>query len=133
VPRYRVTNLTRNTLLAERAEAAQTFLARLRGLVGRGTPGVAEGLWLAPCTAIHTWFMREPIDALFLGAGGQVLHVEAGLRPWRRSGRHPGARGVLELPSGRVAASGTRAGDRLALVPDARAAKPSFTAAGVLA
>jgi uncharacterized protein len=113
VPRYRVTNLTRNTLLADRARRADTFAGRLLGLMGRSTLPVGEGLWLTPSTGIHTFFMRLPIDALVLDASLAVIEVYAVLVPWRVSRMHRGALGVLELPAGIAEASGTRPGDRL--------------------
>ena len=70
-------------------------------------------------------FMRFPIDAVFLGAGEAgagdegpraVLSVHRGLRTW--IGIVPlvrGAAGVLELPVGTIARSGTVVGDRIVL------------------
>jgi uncharacterized membrane protein (UPF0127 family) len=115
VPRYRVTNLTRNTLLAVEAEVAASFGGRLRGLLGREGLAPGGGLWLWPCDGIHTCFLRFPIDALVLDATGGVLAVYPALAPWRVSRRHRGARGVLELPAGTAAASGTRPGDVVGL------------------
>jgi uncharacterized membrane protein (UPF0127 family) len=112
-----VTNLTRNTLVADGADAATTFAARLRGLVGQPTLPRGTALWLTPCRGVHTWFLRAPIDALFLDGRGRVLHVEARLRPWRTSGWHRRAEGVLELPAGAAAASLTHPGDQLELEP----------------
>jgi uncharacterized membrane protein (UPF0127 family) len=65
--------------------------------------------------------MRFPIDAVFVGkpdadGGRPVLAVHERLPPWR--GLVPlvrGAHGVLELPVGTVAASGTVVGDRVTI------------------
>ena len=63
------------------------------------------------------FFMRFPIDAVFLGkpapdGGGRSLAAKRALRPW--TGIVPlvrGAAGVLELPAGTIESSGTVAGD----------------------
>lgn len=111
--RYRVRNLTRNTLLADQAARAVTFTERFQGLMGVTELPLGQGLHIAPCTSIHTFFMKIPIDALFLDASQQVIDVCHALTPWRMSRVYFGAKSVLELPAGTAAASKTEAGDRL--------------------
>jgi uncharacterized membrane protein (UPF0127 family) len=111
-------NLTRHAVLAERLEVARSFWARFVGLMGRAELGAGSGLFLAG-NGIHMFFMRFPIDAVFVGrpvaeAGGArpVVRVHRGLRAW--TGLVPfvrGAHGVLELPVGTIDASGTQVGD----------------------
>ncbi|MEW5738626.1 MAG: DUF192 domain-containing protein [Myxococcota bacterium] len=115
--RYRVTNLTRNTLLADRAARADSFLSRFKGLMGVAALPLGEGLQIEPCTSIHTFFMRIPIDALFLDKDLTVVDICHALPPWRVSRVYFGARSVLELPAGTAAASQTQPGDRLAMTP----------------
>ena len=62
---------------------AVTPFARMRGLLGRQGLGVGEALLLKPCNAIHTLFMRYPIDAVFLDRAGRVVRRIRGIRPWR--------------------------------------------------
>ena len=112
--RYRVTNLTRNTLLAVRALRAATFASRFKGLMGVASLPVGEGLHIEPCTGIHTFFMRLPIDAIFLDASLQIVEVCHAMAPWRMSRIYPNARSVLEIPAGVSLASRTVPGDRLA-------------------
>lgn len=56
------------------------------------------------------FFMRFPIDAVFLDRDLVVMKVVEDLAPWRTAGQR-GAKAVLELPAG--AASGLQPGDRL--------------------
>lgn len=113
-------NLSRGTTLAEDLEVARSFWSRLRGLMGRRPLARGSGLYLAG-NGIHMFFMRFPIDAVFLSRPGpagerQVLAVRTGLAPWR--GLVPyvrGAAGVLELPAGTVGESGTAVGDVVVL------------------
>jgi hypothetical protein len=112
--RYRVTNLTRNTLLADRVARADGFLGRLKGLMGVEDLPMGEGLHIEPCTSIHTFFMKIPIDALFLDEGLTVVDVCHAMPAWRMSRVYLRARSVLELPAGTAQASGTERGDVLA-------------------
>lgn len=98
--------------LAARVEVADAFFPRLLGLMGRGL-GAEEGLYLAPCASIHTFCMRMPIDAAFLDEEGRAVALFHALSPWRVTRWVPGARGVLELPAGTLAARGFREGQRV--------------------
>ncbi len=117
--RYRVTNLTRNTLLADRASNADTFMARFKGLMGVAELPLGDGLHIAPCNSVHTFFMKIPIDVLFLDASRQVIDIAHAIAPWRVSRVYFNAKSVLELPAGTAAASKTEAGDRLDFSPEA--------------
>jgi uncharacterized membrane protein (UPF0127 family) len=112
---YSVTN-ERGVVVCERCTIADTPVSRLRGLLGRDELDADEGLLLRPESSVHTWFMRFPIDVLFLEADMTVLSVREHLRPWRTAGER-GARSVLELPAGTCEQRGLRPGDRLALEP----------------
>ncbi len=78
---------------------ANTFGTRLRGLMGRPSLGMNEGLLLVDCPQVHTCFMRIPIDVLYLGSDMKGIEVET-LAPWRLGRRVRGARHVLEMPAG---------------------------------
>ncbi len=99
----KVFNKTKNLPVSAAAARADTFSTRLFGLIPRRSLGEEEALWLEPCAMIHMCFMSFPIDAAFLDREGRVLRVVSSLKPWRVSPWVPGARGVLELPSGRCA------------------------------
>src|SRR5919201_487746 len=92
---------------------ADTHFSRLRGLLGRKELGADEGILLAPESKIHTWFMRFPIDVVFLDADLTVLGMREYMKPWRITGWR-GARLVLELAAGTCERGGLRPGDRLA-------------------
>jgi uncharacterized protein len=114
-------NETRGTVLAERLAIASSLWGRFRGLMGRSALPDGDGLFLTGTNGIHMFFMRFPIDAVFVGKAGSdglrpVLSVHRGIRPW--VGLVPlvrGADGVLELPVGAVDASATVPGDALRL------------------
>jgi uncharacterized protein len=115
VESLRITNSARGTTLAGQACRARSFLARCRGLMGRPELPAGAGLLLEGDNAIHTCFMRFPIDVAFLDADGRVLHLIHRLPAWRTSRIVWRARAVLELPAGTLANTGTRLGDQLAV------------------
>jgi uncharacterized membrane protein (UPF0127 family) len=98
----------------ERCRVADTPLTRLRGLLGRKSLPLGEGLLIRPAGAVHMFFMRFPIDVVFLDGDLGVVGVVEELKPWRAAGRR-GARSVLELAAGEVERRGIGVGDRLAI------------------
>src|SRR3954454_14100651 len=102
--------------ICERCSVADRPHTRMRGLLGRADLPAGEGLLLRPSPSIHTWFMRFPIDALFLDRDLCVLGVRRDLRPWRMAWQK-GARAVLELAAGEAQMRNIRPGDQLVLGP----------------
>jgi uncharacterized membrane protein (UPF0127 family) len=108
-------NETRDRCLATGCRRALRFHRRLVGLLGRERLDPGEGLWIEPCSSVHTWFMRFPLDVLFLDREGVVVAVHPDLPPFRTTPIHRRARAALELPVGTLAATGTLPGDRVSL------------------
>lgn len=106
-------NARTGSVLADRLERASSPLARMRGLLGKASLAEGEGLWIQPCNAIHTFFMRFAIDVVFLSRDLRVVRAIPELRPWRATRIHPRAALVVELPRGTVRRTGTREGDVL--------------------
>ena len=109
-----VTVLSERGVVCDRCELADSPVTRLRGLMGRGRLEPGGGLMLRPASAIHTSFMRFPIDAVFLDHELRVLRVREGLRPWRAAAVR-NATSVLELAAGQAARNGLIPGTRLRL------------------
>ena len=86
----------------------------MKGLLGRRSLLPGEGLLLKPAGSVHTWFMRFPIDVVFLDRELRVLAVRSDLRPWRMAAQR-GAHSTLELAAGEAVRRGIRVGDRLRL------------------
>lgn len=104
-------NLTRGTTLAHRVALADNPIARMRGLLGRSSLPPGEGLWIRPCNSIHMFFMKFPIDALFLSRDMRAVRLVHRLRPWHLAGPVLRAWSVIELPEGTLALSGSQTGD----------------------
>jgi hypothetical protein len=60
------------------------------------------------------FFMRFPIDAVFLDRDLVVMKVVEDLAPWRMAAQR-GAKAVLELPAGAARIAELQPGDRLVL------------------
>ena len=108
----RVLNLTRQCDLGDSVEVAGTSAARRKGLLGRESLAPGGGLWILPCESIHTFFMRFPIDLVYLDRQYRVKKVRRAVPAWRLSGCLS-AHSVLELPAGTVESTQTQPGDRL--------------------
>ena len=105
-------NQTRDTLLADRADIANTAALRNKGLLKHTGLAPGEGLWIVPCSAVHTVGMKFPIDVLFLNKAKKVLKIRRNMNKWKMAVRM-GARSVLELPAGRCDTMQTIVGDQL--------------------
>src|SRR5437588_2157330 len=110
-----IVNLTRGNVICEDVLIADRPRRRMRGLLGRGSLPLGEGMLLQPAPSIHTAFMRFAFDAVFMDGTLRVLKIVERLAPWRvASARHSWA--VLELAEGEVDARGVELGDQLGVV-----------------
>lgn len=75
---------------------ADNFFSRARGLLFRRPLQVGEGLLIRPCNSVHTWFMRYPIDVIYLDADNEVTKIVENMTPWRLSFAK-NARSVIEV------------------------------------
>jgi uncharacterized membrane protein (UPF0127 family) len=119
VSRQQVTAHVDDRVVCERCDVADHLVARMRGLLGRSNLPQGEGVILRPAGSIHTFFMRFPIDVVFLNDEDVVVGVVHRLRPWRAAGVK-GARSVLELAAGEAEARGVEVGSKLAFDPPTR-------------
>lgn len=99
-------------IVSTRCLIADTPLLRMRGLLGRTELAEGEGVLIRPTNAIHMWFMRFAIDAIFLDDQCEILRIAEGLGPWRMAACR-GAKSVLEVAAGTCAEVGVTPGDRL--------------------
>lgn len=104
---------TRQTTLLRDLEIAESFFARGRGLLGRASLGPEQGLWIKPCNNIHTWFMKFPIDCVFVDRGLTVRSLRENIRPWRMVMPQWSAHSVIEMPAGSVSRLGIQVGEVL--------------------
>jgi hypothetical protein len=116
-----VRNITRGTSIGNDIDTAETSAQRRTGLLKHLKLDDGTGLWIVPCESVHTFFMKFPIDLIYLDRAHRVRATVRALRPWRLSMCLP-AHSILELPVGTIDRTNTRKGDQLSLEP---AANPS--------
>ena len=109
----KIQNLTQGTEIASCLEVADTPSTRNKGLLGRTGLPSGGGLWIVPCASVHTFFMKFPIDLVYIDRRKKVKKVRSRVGPWRLSACFF-AHSILELPAGTVDSTQTRRGDQLA-------------------
>jgi uncharacterized membrane protein (UPF0127 family) len=110
-----VKNLTQGQLLITHGELAETFWARFWGLMGRTSLRKGEGLVLKGDKSIHTFFMKFPIDVVYVDRAGHVVRVDPAMQPFRIGPIVFEAAYILELPMGVIQATQTALGDQLTI------------------
>ena len=107
--RYGLWNLRTGQPVAANVVAAFDSRTRRQGLLGRGGLPPGDALILAPCSSVHTAFMRFPLDLVFLDRAGRVLKTSSAVRPWRIRAAWR-AFAVVELQAGGSSVPERRAG-----------------------
>jgi uncharacterized protein len=115
-PRLKIWNLTRQAALAHCVEVANNGATRRKGLLGRDGLPDGQGVWIVPCESVHTFWMKFPIDLVYLDRNKKVKKVKSGVPPWRLSACLS-AHSVLEFASGTVHRTQTKPGDSLEFSP----------------
>jgi uncharacterized protein len=78
---------------------ANSFISRARGLLFSSRLKENEGIWIIPCSSIHTFFMSYPIDVVFLDKYGVVEKIIEQVTPFSLSICNK-AHSVVEFKSG---------------------------------
>jgi uncharacterized membrane protein (UPF0127 family) len=97
---------------------------RRTGLLNHDHLPQGHALVIAPCNAIHTFFMKFPIDVAFLARDGRVLKVRSAVAPWRITASLR-AHAVIELAAGMLRRTGTARGHRLEVKGCSSTASPT--------
>jgi uncharacterized membrane protein (UPF0127 family) len=111
---HQLVNGRTGEVVAHDVRTAFDSATRRKGLLGLDGMPPGSALIIAPCSAIHTWFMRFAIDIAFVAKDGRVVKVKRALGPWRMSGALS-AHAVVELPAGALSSARTDRGDVLTL------------------
>ena len=109
-----IINTRNGKVVADRLLTAFDSESRRKGLLAHGSLPHSTALIIAPTNAIHTFFMKFPIDIVFVSKAGRVLKIRSSVPAWRMTASF-GAYAVLEMAAGSLDASDTRVGDQLAV------------------
>jgi uncharacterized protein len=99
---YQVAIDGEKTVLSAKCRPASDFFSRLKGLMFREKLDDDEGLLIVPCNSIHTFFMRFPIDLVFVNRDWSVVNEQRNIQPGKVVNPGNGAWAVLELKGGRI-------------------------------
>ena len=112
---YQLRNTRNGRVIADTVIPAFESGARRKGLLGRDSFPDGSAMVIAPTNAIHTFWMRFPIDVLFVRRDGVVVKIQEALSPWRAA---VGARAyaAIELAAGALRRHDVQVGDVMSLV-----------------
>ena len=105
-------NQQTGTVVATHLLPAFDSKTRNVGLLGRQSLDPRTAMIIAPTNAVHTFFMRFPIDIAFVEKDGRILKIRKRLPAWRMAAAW-GAYAVVEMAAGSFEVAGTGTGDRL--------------------
>ena len=114
-PVYRL-ETSEGAVVADHVEVAEGVFSRFMGLMFRDSLPAGHGLALRPCNSIHMFFMRFPLDVLFVDGDGRVLRVLDSIRPWRASSLVRGSTAAIERPADTAGRTGVAAGTVVRMV-----------------
>lgn len=97
---------------------ADTFIKRIKGLLGRSAFKRGSALVLKPCQSVHTFFMRFPIDVAFVDSKNSIIKTYNNLKPWKMSKFFFSAYFCIEFPAETLVETDTKVGDFLSLEPN---------------
>jgi uncharacterized membrane protein (UPF0127 family) len=115
----RLVNADTGVILASEAYFANSFAARLIGLMGRSEIAPSLALGIPDCDWVHTFGVRLPLDIAYCDRKGTVLRLVENLIPNRAAPRVPGARMTWEMKAGGFSGR-VREGQQLVLQPAAK-------------
>lgn len=104
---------TSDQSLLENLEVAKSLWARTKGLIGRKNLPQDHGLWILRCNSIHTFFMKFPIDLVFINRQMVVIKTFSGVRPGRIVWPVWRASSVIEFSEGFLIKHPIRIGEKL--------------------
>lgn len=102
-------------ILANHVSIADTIYTRCMGLLGKSSWNTFDCLWLTPCNSIHMWFMKFPIDVIFVNQDLVIKQMLHSVKPWQNPIIEATAHSVFELPAGTLSKDLVSLGSELLL------------------
>jgi uncharacterized membrane protein (UPF0127 family) len=107
---HEVVNGRTGEVLARRGRLADNFKTRTVGLLGDARLDDDEALIIKPCWSIHTFFMRFPIDVMFVDKKGKLRKIVRSMPAWRMACAW-GAHDTIEMAPGALDGADVLVGD----------------------
>lgn len=106
-------NKTKNITLITEVIISNNFFTRLKGLLGKSKLPDGQGMIITPCKSIHTFFMKFPIDVVFIDKNYRVVEIIKDMAPGHTSSYVKNAWAVIEMPVDKSNESKIGVGDQL--------------------
>lgn len=106
-------NIRNGRQLADNVTVADNLFTRMKGLLGKNEMMQGEALWIKPCTSVHTFGMKFPIDVIFLNRKNMAAALIRNMQRNRLTRLYLSAVSTLELPAGTIEKTDTRVGDEI--------------------
>jgi uncharacterized membrane protein (UPF0127 family) len=100
-------------VIFDNCKVATSFFTRFMGLMGKKEMGKDETIIFPRCNSIHTFFMRMPIDVVFVSHNGRIVRIYHDLNPWKMLAPVKGAKHAVEMAAGCSAEKALSEGDML--------------------
>lgn len=100
--KYKVILDETGEVIVSNCNLADSFMARLKGLMFRDDMSVDDALLIIPCNSIHTFFMRFALDLILIDTDGNIVYEEKEMLPGRLLKPVNNAWATLELKGGRL-------------------------------
>jgi uncharacterized protein len=114
--RQHIINTRSGKIVASQLLTAFDSESRRKGLLAHASLPPSTAMIIAPSNAIHTFFMKFPIDIAFVAKSGRILKIRSRVPAWRMTASLRSF-AVLELPAGSLDISDTKVGDELIVSP----------------
>lgn len=115
---YTVRKASNQTIIGSKVRMADTAWTRMVGLLNTAHLNPGEGLIITQCNSIHMFFMKYPIDVIFVDKSGAVVGLVQDIKPFRLSRIYFRAHLAIELPSGTIAQNNVQSNDTILISPN---------------
>ncbi len=102
-----------NNIISKKLIKAKSLWEKTKGLIGKTELDEQSALWIDKCNSIHTYFMKIPIDVIFVDKNLKIYSLKHNLKPWKIIWPQWGAQSVFELPAGKIKKLDIHRGDQL--------------------
>lgn len=109
-------------VLADTVIPAFDSKTRRTGLLKHTALDPGTAMVIAPTNAIHTFFMKFPIDVAFVARDGRIVKISHALPAWRMAAAW-GGYAVIEMAAGAFASADVAAGDVVCVIPRSEASR----------
>lgn len=107
----KIYNSTQNNLIADDAKMAENFFSRSVGLLARKSLSEDEALIIKPCCSIHTFFMKFPIDVIFVNRKNKIVALHQNVPANIILPIYFSSHYVIELGAGQISVKNIQKGD----------------------